>query len=137
MKLPSEIVAFKLLRKANISKEENMFVLTGMKYKINLHIIKWHKRSLKKFKGNIAEGSAILGSSVKLEPVFLDKQVEALLDAGYVRQDQRKGNVKSRRGGERSNMVVDNGVRHRNLKRKMNPAGPDGKTLTCRVCGSY
>ena len=74
---------------------------------------------------------------MKLEPVFLDKQVEALLAADYVRQDQRKGNVKSRRGGERSNMVVDNRVRHRNLKRKINPAGPDGNPLTCRVCGSH
>ena len=137
MKLPSEILTFKLLREANISEEENMLVFTAMKYKINPHFIKWHKQSPKKFKGNTAVGSAILGSSAKLEPVFLDKQVEALLAAGYVRQDQRKGNVKSRRGGERSNMVVDNAVRHRNLSRKLNPAGPDGKTLTCSVCISY
>ena len=32
MKLPSEILAFKLLRKANITKEEKMLVLTGMNY---------------------------------------------------------------------------------------------------------
>ena len=32
MKLPSEILAFKLLRKANIGKEEKMLVLTGMNY---------------------------------------------------------------------------------------------------------
>ena len=32
MKFPSEISAFKLLRKANIGKEENMLVLTGMNY---------------------------------------------------------------------------------------------------------
>ena len=30
MKLPSEILAFKLLRKAYIGKEEKMLVLTGM-----------------------------------------------------------------------------------------------------------
>ena len=30
MTLPSEILAFKLLRKANISKEEIMLVLTGL-----------------------------------------------------------------------------------------------------------
>ena len=30
--LPSEILAFKQLRKANISKEENMLVLNGMNY---------------------------------------------------------------------------------------------------------
>ena len=32
IKLPSEILAFKLLRRANISKEEKMLVLTGMNY---------------------------------------------------------------------------------------------------------
>ena len=32
MALPSEILAFKLQKKANISKEEKMLVLTGMNY---------------------------------------------------------------------------------------------------------
>ena len=32
MTLPSEILAFKLLWKANISKEKKMLVLTGMNY---------------------------------------------------------------------------------------------------------
>ena len=32
MTLPSEILAFKLLRKANIRKKEIMLVLTGMSY---------------------------------------------------------------------------------------------------------
>ena len=33
MKLPSEILAFKLIRKANISKEEKLIVLTGVSYR--------------------------------------------------------------------------------------------------------
>ena len=32
MTLPSEILAFQLLKKANITKEERLFVLTGMNY---------------------------------------------------------------------------------------------------------
>ena len=32
MKSPSEILAFNLLRKAYMGKEEKMFVLTGMNY---------------------------------------------------------------------------------------------------------
>ena len=32
MTLPSEILAFKLIRKANITKEEKLLVLTGMNY---------------------------------------------------------------------------------------------------------
>ena len=135
MKLPSEILAFKLLRKANISKEEKMLVLTGMNYKNKSTLYEEAKQSLKKFKGDISGGSASLGSSVKLEPAFLAENEEALLAAGYVRQGQGKGNAKSRRGG--FNYGGGQRGQVQNVKRKMNPAGPDGKTLTCRVCGSY
>ena len=93
MKLPSEILAFKLLRKANISKEEKMLVLTGMNYKNKSTLYEEAKQSLKKFKGDISGGSESLGSSVKLEPAFLAENEEALLAAGYVRQGQGKGNA--------------------------------------------
>ena len=35
MKLPSEILAFKLLKHANLNKDEHMTVLTGMDYSKN------------------------------------------------------------------------------------------------------
>ena len=47
MKLPSEILAFKLLRKANISQEEKMLVLTGMNYKNKSTLYEEAKQSLK------------------------------------------------------------------------------------------
>ena len=34
MKLTPEILVFKLLRRANITKEETMIVLTGMNYEV-------------------------------------------------------------------------------------------------------
>ena len=37
MTLPSEILAFKLLKKANITKEERLLVLTGMNYEQKSH----------------------------------------------------------------------------------------------------
>ena len=96
MKLPLEILAFKLLRMANISKEEKMLVLTGMNYKyIYPHFMK-RKNNRLKIKDDIAGGSASLGSSVKLEPAFLAENEEALLATGYVRQGQGKGNAKQR-----------------------------------------
>ena len=98
MKLPSEILAFKLLRKAHISKEEKMLVLTGMNYKNKSTLYEEAKQSLKKFKGDISGGSASLGSSVKLEPTFLAENEEALLACGYVRQGQGK-KVFVRHGG--------------------------------------
>lgn len=51
MKLPSEILAFKLIRKANITKEEKLLVLTGMNYENRDTLYEEAKTSLKKFKG--------------------------------------------------------------------------------------
>ena len=68
MKLPSHILAFKLLRKANISKEENMFILTGMNYGNKRTLYDEVKASLKKFKGDITGGN--LSAGIKLEPTF-------------------------------------------------------------------
>ena len=58
MKLPSEILAFKLLRKANIGKEEKMLVLIGMNYANKETLYEETKTSLKKFKGDFTEGKA-------------------------------------------------------------------------------
>ena len=86
LKLPSEILAFKLFRKANINKEEKMLVFTGMNYANKATLYEEAKKSLKKCKGDITEESASLSSSVKLEPTFLAENEEALLAAGYVKQ---------------------------------------------------
>ena len=82
MTLPTEILAFKLLRKANISKEEKLLVLTGMNYDNKKTLYEEAKKSLKKFKGNENE-SLNNHASIKLEPAFLAANEEALLAAGY------------------------------------------------------
>ena len=87
-KLPSHILAFKLLRKANISKEETMLILTGMNYGNKGTLYDEAKASLKKFKGDITGGN--LSAGIKLESTFLAENEEALLDAGYVKQNQAK-----------------------------------------------
>ena len=51
MNLPPEILAFKLLRRAHITKEETMIVLTGMNYDVKETLYDQAKQSLKKFKG--------------------------------------------------------------------------------------
>ena len=133
MSLPSEILAFKLLRKANISKEEKL-VLTGMDYSNKVTLYEEAKKSLKKFMADFAEGSSSpgSGSGIKLEPSFLADNEEALLAAGYVKQNRGGKAGKSGRGGFGRGRQADHGQ-----LRKMNPLGPDGKTLTCRCCGSY
>ncbi|CAG2239162.1 unnamed protein product [Mytilus edulis] len=135
MKLPSEILAFKLLRKANISKEEKMLVLTGMNYENKMTLYEEAKRSLKKFKG---EGGQVKGvaQSIKLEPTFLAENEEALWAAGYVKRGNSYGYKRGgrySRGGGRGQGFQSSQRGAKNL----NPSGPDGKLLTCRSCGSY
>jgi len=154
MKLPSEILAFKLLRRANITKDEKMLVLTGMNYEKKDTLYEEAKKSLLKFKGEVgsASDSGALGQSIKLEPAFFADNEEALLAAGYVKQ--RSGvqgggyNRQSVRGGQSSygrsysgnqrGAPSQRGYRFsRNIKKRMNPTGADGQVLTCKSCGSY
>ena len=48
--LPPEVLAFKLLRKANIAKEQKMLVLTGMNYENWQTFYEEAEQSLKNFK---------------------------------------------------------------------------------------
>ena len=51
LKLPSEILAFKLLRRARLSKAEKLLVISGMNYQEKNSLYDQAKRSLKKFIG--------------------------------------------------------------------------------------
>ena len=134
MKLPSHILAFKLLRKAKISKEENMLILTGMNYGNKGTLYDENKASLKKFKGDITGGN--LSAGIKLEPTFLAENEEALLAAGYFKQNQAKKVTKWGKGGG-YNRGGGRQTQGQDFRRKMNPVGSDGQTLICKACGSY
>ena len=164
MTLPSEILAFKLLRKANITKEEKLLVLTGMNYDNKKTLYEEAKKSLKKFKGD-TESSSTSSATIKLEPTFLVDNDEASLTAGYIKGKQRgkQGGGdreenwrcwRSSRGGtgarefprtEYRRKGVKGGYRIRSRisqpsdrnRKNINPVGPDGRTLTCKSCESY
>lgn len=140
MTLPPEILAFKLLRKANISNEETLLVLTGMNYANKSTLYEEAMDSLKKFKGDLTttgNRSSSSGEGFKLEPAFLAENEEALLAAGYVRQYRGGRGGKTGRGGYAGRGGYSRGSQGNQPNRKMNPMGPDGKTLTCRCCGSF
>ena len=90
MKLPPEILAFKLLRKEYIGEEEKMLVLTGMNYANKETLYEEAKTSLKKFKGDFTEGKASSNLSIKLEQAFLAENAEVLSAAGYSKQYRGK-----------------------------------------------
>ena len=146
MKLPMEILSFKLLRKANIGKEEKQLVLTGMNYEHKETLYEEAKKSLQKFKGDIAKGQRGSSSAIKLEPAYLTENEEALLAAGYNKQftrgkrsggPGRSGYGRGNQGGNgRGNQGRQQGWQQQQ-NRNTNPVGSDGKILTCRYCGSF
>ena len=113
VKLPSEILAFKLLRNANLSKQGRMLVVTGLNFAEKENMYQQTKHSLIKFMGDLTEEKAGPGPNVRLEPAW-----KKSASSSY-----RKGCAQ-----------------HRNIgwvKKKLNPVGPDGKILLCNSCGSY
>ena len=115
IKLPPEILAFKLLRNANLSKQERIFVLTGMDFADKENMYKETKHSLLKLMGDLTVGKARTGLDITFEPAW-------------------------RKSTSSSNRTVQEGVQHCNsgwMKKKLNPLGSDGKILLCYSCGSY
>ena len=134
MSLPSEILAFKLLKKANITKEEKLLVLTGMNFDNKAYLYEEAKSSLKKFKGDAIHARDNENVNIKLEPAYLAENEDILLAAGYVKNnafyDRRQREGQCRYESPRN-------INSKNSGRKMNPLGKDGRALTCKACGSF
>ncbi|KAK7072501.1 hypothetical protein SK128_007524, partial [Halocaridina rubra] len=75
--LPLEILAFKLLRRAGISRAEKLLVLTGMDYTAKANLFDLAKKSLQKLVGEGSDDSG-LSDPIKIEPAFV-------VEAGSVR----------------------------------------------------
>lgn len=138
MTLPSEILAFKLLKKANISREEKLLVLTGMNFDNKHGLYEEAKALLKKFKGDEPGNSENM--SIKLEPAYVAGNEETLLASGYVRKHyNRRGSRLGPNSQWRDSSAVQRNSSPNTQPRnkKMNPTGADGQTLTCDSCGSF
>ena len=140
MPLRSEILAFKLQKKSNITKEEKLLVLTGMNFDNKASLYEEAKSSLKKFKGDDCRVNEKL--SIKLEPAYLAENEDVLLAAGYVKNHEFNNQRRAREGRdsyEKSNTASQSNFNSQisNFLRKMNPLGKDGWALTCKSCGSF
>ena len=85
MKLPSSILAFKLLKCANLTIDEHI-VLTGMNYDETNTLYEQTEKSLKKYKGDQAATKTSTNTAVKLDAAYLVENEEVLLAAGYIRK---------------------------------------------------
>ena len=139
MLLPSEILAFKLLKKANITKEEKLLVLTGMNFDNKAYLYEEAKSSLNKFKGDSIHASDNENVSIKLEPAYFAENEDIILAARYVKnytfydRRQREGQW----GYEKGTSVSPRIINFKKSGRKMNPLEKDGRALTYKACGSF
>ena len=83
MKHPSSILAFKLLKCANLTTDEYMIVLTGMNYDEANTLYEWAKKYLKKYKGDQAATKNSTNTAIKLDAAYLAVNEEVLLAAGH------------------------------------------------------
>ena len=97
LELPSAILAFKLFRRANITQEERLLVLTAMNYTEKQKLYGQAKTSLKKFKGEQIAGGcsggsvSVESSAINLEPVYSTTQNEGLVAGCYGQGNRFRG----------------------------------------------
>ena len=89
MNLTQEILAFKLLKQTQLSKEESWWVLTGIKYDSKNMLYDQAKKSPRKFKeDNVSSEYKINQHIIKIEPPYLAENEDVVLVAGYVHRSR-------------------------------------------------
>ena len=130
MILPPEILAFKLIRKANITKEEKLLVLTGMNYenKITLYEEAFLAAGYVKGKQLGKQGTENREETwQRWRPWRGGLGGKQFSGTEYRKQGSRRG-YQQTQSASRVNQPSD-----RNRK-NINPLGPDGQVLTCKSC---
>ncbi len=164
IKLPPEILAFKLLIHANITKEEEMLVKSGIDYSMKDTMYEQTKASLKKFKGECSGASNPFSTiEVKTESVnvtyprsgkrnnFTRTGRSSHNQRGFYSGNQRHSETDYGKfqsySQKPSNTTASNfssvnrggrrgGRSNRIDSRPMNPVGADGNIMRCVVCDS-
>ena len=113
MKLAPEVLAFRLLKKANLTRAEKLLILTGMDFENKPALYEQAKKALIKFKGCFS-----ISSASNCESSFSQFKREKSWN---------------RQGKDSQRPIKANSV----VRKKINPSGADGKILKCLSCGSF
>ena len=137
MKLPSEILAFKLLQKARINYKERLLVLSGMNYGNRKSMYEDTKSSLKKFIGEQLS-SEKQSSEIKLRKLV--KNEEVLVTTGTFKEQKKqfqKTKVSCNQGGNGGSCGGCKMNPKAFYNRTQNRLDATGKILRCHSCGSF
>ena len=139
MQLPSEILAFKLLKQAKITNKERLLVLTAMDYNKQDQLHEQAQKSLKKLKGDQLNPSSNNSQKIRFDPTFWSQREEALAAAGYIPYSKfYKSKIKQSTTLNSYNKKPNQNRQNSNFhaEHRMNPTAQNGKVLTCIACGS-
>ena len=162
IKLPPEILAFKLLIHSNISTEEQMLVKSGIDYSVKDTMYEQTKASLKKFKGESGGASSSYPFSTEIKSESVNITYPRGRGGSKRSFNNRGGSYQNQRGSYYGNQIAgtdygrfqmntykqnkpfnnlnsaNRGGRrgNRNDSRPMNKIGPDGNVMRCVACDS-
>ena len=114
MKLAPEVLAFRLLKKANLTRAEKLLILTGMDFENKPALYEQAKKALIKFKDCFSISSA--------------SNCEGKSFSQFKRE--KSWNIQGR---DNQKPIKANGF----ARKKINQSGADGKILKCLSCGSF
>ena len=128
--LSPEILAFKLLMKAKLSKEMRMLVLTGINFSNRNKLYEDTKCSLRKFE-------VMMEENVKTESVKAENKNKSFGNTCNLMK-QTYGGGFSKLSQDPSNRIgTCQYSSNKGPRKKINPIGANGKPLLCNSCGSY
>ena len=126
--LSPEILAFKLLRKAKLSKEMRMLVLTGINFSNRNELYEDTKCSLRKFE-------VMMQENVRTESVKAENKNKSF--GNNLMKQTYGGGVSKISQDTRNRIGTFQYSSNRGPRKKINPIGVNGKPLLCNSCGSY
>ena len=133
-KLPEEILAYMLMKRAGLSHLEKTLILARVDIENKEGLFKDVKINMKNILGKRLQEKEqkekIEQTEFKLDVALLAQHEDVLAAHGYYRN-----NFKNKPG--KYPTKKNNVKRTDKSGREMNPIGKDGKTMTCRGCGSF
>ena len=154
IKLPPEILAFKLLIQCNLTKEEEMLVKSGIDYTKKANMYQDTKESLKKFKGDCSQTNFGNGQAISIKKE--DESVN-ITQPKYASRFRNRGGSSYHQGQFKRDTGSDfgkfqpKGVNFKSSSaqfargrgrannsgmRPINPTGQGGQILRCAACDS-
>lgn len=131
--LPSEILAYMLMKRSGLTNVERMLVLSRVDISKKDSLYRDVKTHMTNILGKCMKSQA--DSSFKLEPAFLVQNEDVLAAAGYYRQ--RAGTYPNKGKFQKNKASFVPNRNKDKAGRPVNPKGKDGNIMTCNACGSY